>query len=60
MLRLLAGHLEQQQKDFPQDRKLIWVDVGSGTGYNIEVMDRFFPIERFEAVYLIDLCECVH
>lgn len=60
MLRLLAGHLEQQQKDFSQDRKLIWVDIGSGTGYNIEVMDPFFPIERFEAIYLIDLCEYVH
>jgi betaine lipid synthase len=26
-------------------------------GHNIELMDKYFPISSFDAVYLIDLCE---
>ena len=26
-------------------------------GFNIEAMDRFFPISNFDAVYLVDICE---
>lgn len=26
-------------------------------GFNIESMDKFFPISSFDAVYLVDLCE---
>jgi hypothetical protein len=26
-------------------------------GHNIEVMDRYFPVSSFDAIYLIDLCE---
>lgn len=60
MLRLLAGHLEQQRLSEDSSHvseKLVWVDIGGGTGYNIEAMNHFFPIENFHAVYLIDLCE---
>lgn len=29
-------------------------------GFNIEEMDKYFPIKNFDAVYLIDLCQpCV-
>lgn len=43
------------------DAKLVWVDIGGGTGWNIEHMDKYIPIEHFHAVYLVDitpsLCE---
>lgn len=48
-LALAAAHL-QKSKD------LVWVDVGGGTGWNIEEMDKILPIRKhFKAVYLVDL-----
>ena len=45
--------------DHPR-KPLVWVDIGGGTGFNIEEMDRYFPVAGFDAVYLIDLCQpCV-
>jgi len=32
------------------------LDIGGGTGWNVEEMDKYFPIADFDAVYLIDLC----
>ena len=59
MLRLAAAHLSTQQAGMSaRDRqKLIWVDSGGGTGWNIEQMDAFFGLENFHAIFLIDLCE---
>ncbi|KAF5370776.1 hypothetical protein D9758_001842 [Tetrapyrgos nigripes] len=56
MLNLSAGHLKQLRASCP-GKRLIWVDIGGGTGHNIELMDEFFPIAEFDAVYLIDLCQ---
>ncbi|KAJ3713291.1 hypothetical protein C8R42DRAFT_698973 [Lentinula raphanica] len=56
MLNLSAGHLRTLRANCP-DKRLVWVDIGGGTGHNIELMDQFFPISSFDAVYLIDLCE---
>lgn len=38
-------------------KPLIWVDVGGGTGWNIEQMAEYFPLEQLSHIYLIDLCE---
>ncbi|WWC92743.1 uncharacterized protein L201_007702 [Kwoniella dendrophila CBS 6074] len=38
-------------------QKKIWVDLGGGTGWNIEKMDEYLPLTYFDAIYLIDLCE---
>jgi betaine lipid synthase len=38
-----------------EDKKFAWIDVGGGTGENIERMNSFFPISNFERVYLIDI-----
>ncbi|KAI8893825.1 S-adenosyl-L-methionine-dependent methyltransferase [Globomyces pollinis-pini] len=42
-------------------KRFAWIDVGGGTGENIERMNSFFPISNFERVYLVDitpsLCE---
>ncbi|KAJ7072413.1 hypothetical protein C8F01DRAFT_245474 [Mycena amicta] len=56
MLSLSAVHLRSMRAKAPEQR-LVWVDIGGGTGSNIELMDQFFPISDFDAVYLIDLCE---
>ncbi|KDR80288.1 hypothetical protein GALMADRAFT_92595 [Galerina marginata CBS 339.88] len=56
MLSLSAAHLHELRAASP-NKRLVWVDIGGGTGYNIEMMDKHFPISSFDAVYLIDLCD---
>ncbi|KIM63223.1 hypothetical protein SCLCIDRAFT_1214338 [Scleroderma citrinum Foug A] len=56
MLSLSASHLRAIKEKHPTQR-LVWVDIGGGTGHNIELMDKHFPVASFDAVYLIDLCE---
>ena len=34
----------------------MWVDLGGGTGANVEMMARHLPIEQLRAVYIVDLC----
>ncbi|EMD35411.1 hypothetical protein CERSUDRAFT_106783 [Gelatoporia subvermispora B] len=54
MLRLAAAQLKYRAKE--GQLKPIWVDIGGGTGYNIEKMNAFVPVaEFFSAVYLVDL-----
>ncbi|KAI9264805.1 hypothetical protein BY458DRAFT_438106 [Sporodiniella umbellata] len=55
MLKLCAAQLKQQIESGKMDQKPIWVDLGGGTGWNIEAMNDSFPIERFEKVILVDL-----
>ncbi|KAK4700778.1 betaine lipid synthase, partial [Phenoliferia sp. Uapishka_3] len=55
MLKLSAAHLKEQRKKDPKKR-LVWLDVGGGTGWNVEEMDKYFPIGEFDAVYVLDLC----
>lgn len=60
MLELLASHLRLQG---PQEKKLIWVDIGGGSGWNIEEMDKFMSISSsFEKVYLLVSLQlyCLH
>jgi betaine lipid synthase len=42
-------------------KRFAWIDVGGGTGENIERMNQYFPISNFDRVYLVDitpsLCE---
>ncbi|KAF9220624.1 hypothetical protein BS17DRAFT_759265 [Gyrodon lividus] len=56
MLSLSASHLRAMRAKDPAQR-LIWVDIGGGTGHNIELMNKHFPVSSFDAIYLIDLCE---
>ncbi|KAI7786743.1 3-amino-3-carboxypropyl transferase [Diaporthe eres] len=63
MLALVAAQLEaKSDKDVLHRPKRVWVDVGGGTGWNIEAMASFVDVPRFfSAVYLVDfspsLCE---
>ncbi|KAH8923333.1 hypothetical protein BT69DRAFT_1312438 [Atractiella rhizophila] len=58
MLKLCAAELEEQERNLKRGerKELVWVDIGGGTGWNIEEMDKYYPIEKFAAVYLVDLC----
>lgn len=50
-LRLAISHLEKK-------KELVWIDIGGGTGRNIEYMDEISSISKnFKAVYLVDLSE---
>lgn len=57
MLQLLAAHLKAQPVPSRGEKKRIWVDIGGGTGFNIEKMDQYLPHTYFDAIYLVDLCE---
>lgn len=64
MLALAAAQLraKAEKLDGSAARKRIWVDVGGGTGWNIEAMSEFVNVpEFFSSVYLVDfspsLCE---
>ncbi|KAF5385883.1 hypothetical protein D9615_002476 [Tricholomella constricta] len=56
MLSLSASHLRSMRSSQPKKR-LVWVDIGGGTGHNVELMDKYLPISSFDAVYVVDLCE---
>lgn len=56
MLKLCAAQLkEQMTTGLMSNIKPIWIDLGGGTGWNIETMNESFPIDRFEKVILVDL-----
>ncbi|KAI9293726.1 hypothetical protein K502DRAFT_366453 [Neoconidiobolus thromboides FSU 785] len=50
MLKLCASKLSEMKQE-----GLVWIDLGGGTGWNIEKMNSFFPIKNFDKVYLVDL-----
>ncbi|KAF9158360.1 hypothetical protein BGX21_003530 [Mortierella sp. AD011] len=56
MLALVAAQLKEQLNVSGSEKAPIWVDLGGGTGWNIEQMNKHFPISKFERVYLVDLC----
>ena len=63
MLALVAAQLKfQSQKNVLSRPKPIWIDVGGGTGWNIETMARYVDVPNFFSdIYLVDfspsLCE---
>ncbi|QKX60672.1 uncharacterized protein TRUGW13939_07818 [Talaromyces rugulosus] len=55
MLGLLAAQLKHRESQH-ELTKPVWVDIGGGTGYTIEAMNRFLSVENFFShVYLVDL-----
>ena len=57
MLGLAAAQLRYKDgKCMWSKRRPIWVDIGGGTGYNIEAMQTYVDVPTFfEKVYLVDL-----
>ncbi|KAK0662856.1 hypothetical protein DIS24_g1550 [Lasiodiplodia hormozganensis] len=55
MLGLAAAQLQQKANAGLYPRKPIWIDVGGGTGWNIEQMAKFVDVpDFFRSVYLVD------
>ena len=57
MLGLVAAQLQyKSERGSYTSRKPIWVDIGGGTGYNIEAMQAYVDVPTFfEKVFLVDL-----
>ncbi|KAK7714425.1 hypothetical protein SLS57_007151 [Botryosphaeria dothidea] len=56
MLGLVAAQLQHKASAGLLPRKPIWIDVGGGTGWNIEQMSKFVSVpDFFRSVYLVDL-----
>lgn len=58
MLALVTAQLLHKSRNSGQSgkKKVVWVDVGGGTGWNIEAMSEFINVpEFFTSVYLVDL-----
>ncbi|KAI9833063.1 MAG: hypothetical protein M1819_003896 [Sarea resinae] len=57
MLGLVAAQLRLKSLNGTlKESRATWVDIGGGTGYNIEAMSAFLPVDSFFAhVYLVDL-----
>ena len=57
MLGLVAAQLRYKaSKRASSEKKPVWVDIGGGTGYNIEAMQAHLDVPTFfSKVYLVDL-----
>ncbi|PIA17578.1 S-adenosyl-L-methionine-dependent methyltransferase [Coemansia reversa NRRL 1564] len=53
MLRLCAAEV---QKNTTHKQGLVWIDLGGGTGWNIEQMCKYLDNNLFKRIYLVDLC----
>jgi len=52
--RLLHGRTELLQS-IPEIKNAVWIDMGGGTGWNVEEMDRLGKLDQFSKVYIVDL-----
>jgi len=56
MLALVAAQVKYRREHGQLPQKPIWVDIGGGTGWNIEQMQQQLDVPSFfHAVYLVDL-----
>ena len=57
MLGLVAAQLKYKaERRLPSAKKPIWIDIGGGTGYNIEAMQAYLDVPTFfSKIYLVDL-----
>jgi betaine lipid synthase len=56
MLALVAAQVKHRTAAGELHKKPIWVDIGGGTGWNIEQMQKYVDVQTFfHAVYLVDL-----
>eukprot|EP01025_Chloroclados_australasicus_P048612 TRINITY_DN5514_c0_g1_i2.p1 TRINITY_DN5514_c0_g1~~TRINITY_DN5514_c0_g1_i2.p1 ORF type:complete len:667 (-),score=70.82 TRINITY_DN5514_c0_g1_i2:573-2573(-) len=49
LLAACAARLEEQTD-------MVWVDLGGGTGENVDMMSEYLPLDKFKAIYVVDLC----
>ncbi|KAL4857543.1 DNA mismatch repair protein 6 [Chlorella vulgaris] len=36
---------------------MVWVDLGGGTGENVDLMSSYIDLTQFKAIYVVDLCK---
>lgn len=48
--------LQECSKALNNKTGIVWVDLGGGTAENVHLMEKYLPLERFGAVYVVDLC----
>lgn len=55
MLALVAAQMLHKARTTHNGKKPVWIDVGGGTGWNIEAMAKYLNVPAFfEKVYLVD------
>lgn len=37
------------------NKKVVWIDLGGGTGWNIQEMNKYLPLSQFHSIYLVDI-----
>lgn len=52
MLKLSAAHLREVRRKNPH-KKLVWLDIGGGTGWNVEEMDKVRVRVTFRPVWAL-------
>lgn len=35
---------------------MVWVDLGGGTGENVDMMSEYMDLSKFKSIYVVDLC----
>ncbi|KAF1836998.1 hypothetical protein BDW02DRAFT_198080 [Decorospora gaudefroyi] len=56
MLGLVAAQLKHRAESGLISQRPVWVDIGGGTGHNVEQMNAFVPVASFfRTVYVVDL-----
>ncbi|KAF2280153.1 uncharacterized protein EI97DRAFT_112513 [Westerdykella ornata] len=56
MLALVAAQLKHRTEAGLISQRPVWVDIGGGTGHNVEQMGKFLSVpEFFHEVYVVDL-----
>ncbi len=55
LTREVCGTHTQLFGSLPNLRGAVWVDLGAGTGYNLDLMAEAGKIEGYEKIYLVDL-----
>jgi len=43
-------------QDLLDHKDLVWVDLGGGTGQNVETMASFCDLSLFKKIYVVDIC----
>ncbi|BFZ60065.1 hypothetical protein YB2330_001087 [Saitoella coloradoensis] len=57
MLRLVSGEVLAKRVASHTSEKKVWIDIGGGTGWNIEQMAKHLPMpitQFFDKIYLVD------
>lgn len=36
---------------------LVWIDLGGGTGENIDMMSEYIGLDKFKQIYVVDLAK---